>query len=275
MVYLAIGLSVYDNTEQYLEEYDARQHFLMATDFQRETGEVLRFGDALRTDAEQEIIFRARYTPGHRSGVYWAGTYWQKKPGVPTAAAPGRSNHRLGKAVDYYMTAKLRAWLPVNGPKYGFTNVEGKASGEDWHWVRAISPVRVAAFIVTSITPQINTHNKEEESMFIVAKGPTWGNIPNNCMVEMAPDGKLRMLSGEEQGLVRVREAAGLLAVSEWKPSDIYNHEIKSGLWEYTGAMKETGFDPGYSTGYLLFGLPKTDGSDNMRRLPGEAYPAR
>lgn len=105
--------------------------------------------------------------------------------------------------------------------------------------------------------------------MFIRVKGPTFLNIPAGWMFEMADDGKLRALSTQERGLAEQREKAGLVIISDWAASDIYNHELKSGLWEFTGEVTKD--DPGWHTGYLLFGMPRE--GDNMKRLPGQPYP--
>ncbi|WP_025157268.1 peptidoglycan-binding protein [Leifsonia aquatica] len=60
------------------------------------------------------------------------------KAGGPVAATPGFSNHGLGCAVDVYMGAGVKAWLDKNAARFGFDNVQGKSSGESWHWVRTV-----------------------------------------------------------------------------------------------------------------------------------------
>lgn len=168
MAFVQIGPSVYDGTMQSMEEFDARQLLAMAAAFKHDTGETLRWGDALRTDAEQEVIFGQRYVRvTYRTGIYYKGAYWVKLPGVPVAAIPGKSNHRLGIAIDFYMTPKLRAWLPVNGPKYGFTNTQGKASGEEWHWVRDKAPTIVAA---ASSTTHITAEPEETQELIMATQ---------------------------------------------------------------------------------------------------------
>lgn len=63
------------------------------------------------------------------------------KPGL--AAAPGRSNHGWGLAVDLCSVetgnAQVMAWLRENGPTYGWDNPQWARRGgagpyEPWHW---------------------------------------------------------------------------------------------------------------------------------------------
>lgn len=97
---------------------------------------------AYRPYATQERIFRDRYTTAHLVGrpvKIWGGVRWYLRPGKVTAAVPGTSNHGLGIAVDitglggftgtrYRQLAEVAAGL-------GWSNVEGRAIGEAWHWV--------------------------------------------------------------------------------------------------------------------------------------------
>lgn len=67
----------------------------------------------------------------------------------PPAGIPGTSKHGEGKAVDVYnsggfLSAKY-AWLASNAPAYGFTNTQGRADGEAWHWVFAMNALVIPA----------------------------------------------------------------------------------------------------------------------------------
>lgn len=98
--------------------------------------------DAFRTYAVQERIFRERYTTTYLAGrptKVWNGrTYWLR-PGMATAAVPGKSNHGYGIAVDIASVggfgSRFYAWLLDNAPLYGWSNAEGRSIGEAWHWV--------------------------------------------------------------------------------------------------------------------------------------------
>jgi len=58
-----------------------------------------------------------------------------KNHGGNVAAVPGTSNHGWGTAVDVAITSAVKNWLDNNASRFGFSNAEGKASGENWHWV--------------------------------------------------------------------------------------------------------------------------------------------
>jgi hypothetical protein len=57
MAFVQIGPSVYDGTMQSMEVFA----LAIGAAFKRDTDETLRWGDALRDDAEQEVIFFKRY----------------------------------------------------------------------------------------------------------------------------------------------------------------------------------------------------------------------
>lgn len=106
--------------------------------------------EAYRDLAEQERVFRANYTTIKSQGdpsntvanggiKQWNGKTWYRKPGKATAAVPGTSNHGWGKAVDFqnlgkYESSTWKAFALV-APEHGWSNVEGKAANEPWHWV--------------------------------------------------------------------------------------------------------------------------------------------
>lgn len=69
-----------------------------------------------------------------------------KNHGGNVAAVPGTSNHGWGTAVDIAITSAVKNWLDNNAHLYGFSNAEGKASGENWHWVFVGGGSAVAGF---------------------------------------------------------------------------------------------------------------------------------
>lgn len=67
-----------------------------------------------------------------------------------TAAYRGTSNHGFGTAIDISMGPGVFAWLSANAGRFGFDNVQGRASGENWHWV------------MTRVIRDISTISKEQ-----------------------------------------------------------------------------------------------------------------
>lgn len=94
-------------------------------------------GDSYRTLVQQEALFRARYatTPwvGWKQRSWWRGQWWYRRAGVATAAVPGTSNHGLGLAVDFDLTAPgdQVAWLIAHAHQFGYS---GELVDEEWHW---------------------------------------------------------------------------------------------------------------------------------------------
>jgi hypothetical protein len=87
---------------------------------------------AYRSHAEQEAIFRARYTTTRIANVrpvVWLGRKWYKRPGVATAAIPGTSKHELGVALD--VDDPTRAWMLAHGAPFGWTPT---VTNEPWHF---------------------------------------------------------------------------------------------------------------------------------------------
>lgn len=102
------------------------------------TGVWIGLADAYRPLAEQDRVFRVRYTSGHASGIWYAGTYWRKRPGVPAAAVPGHSNHGWAMAVDisgYGSTSgRVFRWLLDHAGAFGWSWTTGRNVNEPWHW---------------------------------------------------------------------------------------------------------------------------------------------
>lgn len=111
---------------------------------------------AVRTDAQQEEIFRKRYRVwAEVNGRYvydrrwWQGQWWYRISPDGTVAAPGSSNHQINVAagrrgaVDIYDTGSNAGVLTRGtyrdkvfreiSPKHGFSSDEGDAIGEQWH----------------------------------------------------------------------------------------------------------------------------------------------
>lgn len=94
----------------------------MSKAYQRDTGNVLCVTDSYRSYAEQVVTKQDK-------GMW--------------AAAPGSSNHGLGKAVDLCGGVNsfghpAHAWMQQNAPLYGWFHPSWAASGgslpEPWHW---------------------------------------------------------------------------------------------------------------------------------------------
>lgn len=149
----------------------------------------------IRTDAEQEAIFRERYVPvsqvnGRRVYDYrwWNGIQWARISSAGTVAAPGSSNHQINVAADRRGAVDVRdsgadagiltagspraRWLVANAPRFGFNTDEGYAVGEPWHlrylwdpWADAPAPASTGATPITFDTEQTPT---EEDDMRII-----------------------------------------------------------------------------------------------------------
>lgn len=68
----------------------------------------------------------------------WDGKNWYRKPGYPTAAKPGTSNHGDGDTVDFqnmpeYGTGLFNKIADIL-ERNGFNNEEGARIKERWHW---------------------------------------------------------------------------------------------------------------------------------------------
>lgn len=139
---------------QRMEQNCAREYDRMNRDFTRDTGYSLKVRSGVRTDAEQEQIFRQRYvTAGNVRGrkVYdtrwWNGALWYRISSAGTVAAPGSSNHQESgpngpRSFDIYDTGPdagvtVRGsvrdkWMERNAKNYQIEN-EGYNFKEPWH----------------------------------------------------------------------------------------------------------------------------------------------
>jgi peptidoglycan hydrolase-like protein with peptidoglycan-binding domain len=109
----------------------------------------LRLTDSFRPLEVQIALLQRNYTtsPSFSTAGYthanggirdWGGKRWYRRPGFATAATPGRSNHGSGIAVDISGTGGFGGTvyrrLAAMAPAYGWTNDEGRAISESWHW---------------------------------------------------------------------------------------------------------------------------------------------
>jgi hypothetical protein len=98
------------------------------------SGGKVGIGQAYRSKADQESMFRSRYrktsSPTDKSGNknwQWDGSYWEHVSGAQ-AAPPGRSMHEIGLAVD--LTGDM-GWISANAARFGLKNFT--SLGEPWH----------------------------------------------------------------------------------------------------------------------------------------------
>lgn len=113
----------------------------------REAGFDVKATGTYRSLAQQEALFRSRYTtmplPG-RPWKVWQGKTWWQLPRTAQAARPGTSNHGLGLAVDFAeerdgdpqpesVSPAFVKWLDENANRFGFFR-EFSSGAEPWHW---------------------------------------------------------------------------------------------------------------------------------------------
>jgi hypothetical protein len=86
-------------------------------------------GQTFRSADDQKKMFLERYyKTDKKTGTFWNGSYWEKKPGVAAATPPGMSMHEIGLAAD--LTGDLE-WVKQNAAKYGLESFD--FMGEPWH----------------------------------------------------------------------------------------------------------------------------------------------
>jgi len=128
--------------------------------------------DAYRELAVQIATFLDRYVPAKTGGGYHGDVRWwngvryvrlryRRSDGRPAAAAavPGTSNHGKGRAVDVtglggFTGARYAQFASVFVP-LGWSNAEGRAVNEAWHWVDLQSPETVSSghAVIPGVTP--------------------------------------------------------------------------------------------------------------------------
>ncbi len=162
-------------------------------EFRRVWGVEILASSGIRTDDEQERIFRERYVPASQVNgrrVYdfrwWNGVQWARISAAGTVAVPGSSNHQLGGgrkgAVDVRDTgadagvltagSPRARWLVDNAPRFGFSTDEGYSVREPWHlrylrdpWADVAAPASLPAQPVDASTFDI----PQEDSMRIIS----------------------------------------------------------------------------------------------------------
>lgn len=105
-------------------------------------------GDAYRSYAAQEAVFRRRYTDSYlplrntlSSQRTWNGVTWYKRVGVAAVAVPGTSNHGLGIALDVAIWDGVKIlsitaipavwnWVQANAVSFGLS---WESQAEPWH----------------------------------------------------------------------------------------------------------------------------------------------
>lgn len=101
--------------------------------------------DSYRPYADQERIFRNRYTTTYLAGrptKRWQGRIWYQLPNTAVAAVPGTSNHGWALAVDIGEERDGDAgtesidqgtvnWLVAHADEFGFS---AELQSEPWHW---------------------------------------------------------------------------------------------------------------------------------------------
>lgn len=97
-------------------------------------------GTTLRPYADQVAIFKQNYTnyPNGSPAVQWDGKNWYRRPGAPSTAKPGTSNHGNGNTVDFAGLGGFGGTrykqLAAIAPHHGWSNREGRSVNEAWHW---------------------------------------------------------------------------------------------------------------------------------------------
>lgn len=116
--------------------------------FQAHFGRPLTITDGYRPYAEQERIFRQRYTTSYARSAKidhrtWQGMSWWRLRGYASASTPGQSNHGWGQAIDFgsgvnaSLTSPEHRWMLANAPRFGWTHPAWARRSpylEPWHW---------------------------------------------------------------------------------------------------------------------------------------------
>lgn len=116
-----------------------RRRYLRMMNEAKLAGVDLGVGGGWRSSAEQEALFRSRYTPyltPKKGATYWKGRWWVKKPGVAAAAPPGRSYHEettpAGFALAIDAVGWENGWMEKNCHRFGLRTAID-VNNEPWH----------------------------------------------------------------------------------------------------------------------------------------------
>jgi hypothetical protein len=151
------------------------------------------YGGTYRSYAQQETLFRSRYSPSGTGGgcKTWNGVRWCKKSSnLATAAVPGTSNHGWGLAVDSAWDKDLSdglgpddataitshpgwQWLLANAERYGFS---WELQSEPWHlrYVAGDSVPQAVLDFEGPTTPQPTTQENDMVRIDIDPDTPRW-----------------------------------------------------------------------------------------------------
>jgi hypothetical protein len=173
-------------------------------------GRPLVITDAYRTFDEQVDVFRRYYTttyqPGRPTRVWGGVVYWQR-PGYPSAAVPGTSNHGwaraldLGSGVNDSLTSDEHLWMRRNGSTYGWEHpawahdhVSSNGTDEPWHFEASGVVTTVAAETATPrpiptaptpptppapLTPTATSQEDDMKDILIALYLKTTGRMPD------------------------------------------------------------------------------------------------
>lgn len=195
------------------------------------------------------------------------------RQGTPSAANPAggplASEHTQGIAIDCdaqdVYTATLRAKY------FAQAGLKNTISSESWHWAirgpfmgdtsTASSgatkltdggiPMGTIGFVTAAAQDAAGTKFSDVGYVYV---GYSF-EISSTGIYPLSPiEKELAIARGEK--------------FFNWSPTDIYNHSIKVGLWEFKNP-KNTTADPGFLTGYLLYGY---SGNTIVKKLPGQAH---
>ena len=136
----------YGSTRLTLAEYETRTGWnRLHPEFRRRIAAMMQdaksrgvdlgLGGGYRSSAQQRTLFLSRYVEDPAGTITWDGKTWSKKPGVASAAPPGRSYHEETDPQGFAFAADLvgdMAWMNANCQRFGllhFANV----NNEPWH----------------------------------------------------------------------------------------------------------------------------------------------
>lgn len=143
------------------------------------------------------------------------------------AAIPGTSNHGFGTAVDILIVGPVWDWLTAHAVEYGFDNNQGRADGEDWHWVRTRT-VDVAN-ITNTITSAKYRADEETEMYYKATSKSDDGAIGDGWTYKQIGNGPVVAVTNLESVAV---QASGVF-VAEYNGNDIRLLSAIHGLAEY------------------------------------------
>lgn len=124
-------LRAWDRFAKLAPEFQRRLVAIM--DAARRAGTDLGIGEGYRYEAEQQKVFLERHREVPSGGCCgWNGKRWTLREGMAHAAAPGRSYHEIGLAVDF--VGYENGWLEKNCAAFGMRTFATLVNNrEPWH----------------------------------------------------------------------------------------------------------------------------------------------